>query len=66
MRAARLVVAGWLLVVGASHTMRAQQPIFRAETRLIVETVTVKDKEGRAIEADLEREYRSYLYDYAM
>ena len=28
----------------------AQQPVFRTETRLIIETVTVKDKEGRAIE----------------
>jgi VWFA-related protein len=30
--------------------LAAQQPIFRAETRLIVETVTVRDKDGRAIE----------------
>ena len=30
--------------------LAAQQPVFRSETRLIVETVTVKDKEGRAIE----------------
>src|SRR5688572_16761964 len=35
---------------GFSRTVRAQQPVFRTETRLIVETVTVKDKEGRAIE----------------
>src|SRR5688500_1985348 len=35
---------------GFSRTVRAQQPVFRTETRLIVETVTVRDKEGRAIE----------------
>ena len=28
----------------------AQQPVFRTETRLIIETVTVKDSQGRAIE----------------
>jgi VWFA-related protein len=50
MRVTRLVVAGWLLVAGLLETIHAQQPIFRAETRLIVETVTVKDKEGRAVE----------------
>ena len=33
-----------------SFRLAAQQPVFRSETRLIVETVTVKDKEGRAIE----------------
>jgi VWFA-related protein len=33
-----------------SSRASAQQPVFRTETRLIVETVTVKDKEGRAIE----------------
>jgi VWFA-related protein len=38
-------------VSGFSRTVSAQdQPIFRSETRLIVETVTVKDKEGNAIE----------------
>src|SRR5688500_13424719 len=43
---------GWIssVVSGFSRTVLAQQPIFRTETRLIVETVTVKDKDGRAIE----------------
>ena len=35
-----------LVIAGSA----AQQPVFRTETRLIIETVTVKDKEGRAIE----------------
>ena len=35
---------------GPPFRAAAQQPIFRSETRLIVETVTVKDNEGRAIE----------------
>jgi VWFA-related protein len=34
----------------SGRTVVAQQPVFRTETRLIIETVTVKDKEGRAIE----------------
>ena len=33
-----------------SFELAAQQPVFRSETRLIIETVTVKDKEGRAVE----------------
>ena len=35
-----------LVIAGSA----AQQPVFHTETRLIIETVTVKDKEGRAIE----------------
>jgi VWFA-related protein len=38
------------VVSGFSRTASAQQPIFRSETRLIIETVTVTDKEGRAVE----------------
>src|SRR5687767_10705664 len=49
----RIFVLSFLLIcwsrVPLFH-LAAQQPIFRAETRLIVETVTVRDKEGRAIE----------------
>ena len=33
-----------------NRTVAAQQPIFRSETRLIIEAVTVTDKEGRAVE----------------
>ena len=33
-----------------SFRASAQQPVFRAETRLIVETVTVIDRDGRAVE----------------
>src|SRR5215204_152432 len=48
------IVSGFLtaiaLATAVSRTVVAQQPVFRAETRLIVETVTVKDKEGRAVE----------------
>ncbi len=50
MRAAALAVAFITVVSGFSRTMAGQQPVFRAETRLIIETVTVKDKEGRAVE----------------
>jgi len=56
-RASRFVVAAAALVA-ALVPLRAQQqpappaeqPIFRSSTRLIVQTVTVKDKEGRPIE----------------
>jgi VWFA-related protein len=45
------VVAVGVISVGLGFGRAwAQQPVFRTETRLIVETVTVKDKEGRAIE----------------
>src|SRR5688572_11563107 len=50
---AKVVVSAVLLIFGSSvphFRLVAQQPVFRSETRLIVETVTVKDKEGRAIE----------------
>jgi VWFA-related protein len=50
MRAAALAIAVITVVSGVSRTMAGQQPVFRAETRLIIETVTVKDKEGRAVE----------------
>ena len=56
-RASRFVVAAAALVA-ALVPLRAQQqpappaeqPIFRSSTRLIVQTVTVKDKDGRPIE----------------
>jgi len=35
----------------------AQQPVFRAGTRLIVQTVSVKDKEGRAIEGLMAKDF---------
>jgi VWFA-related protein len=45
------VIAAALIPVGLGVSRAwAQQPVFRSETRLIVETVTVRDKEGRAIE----------------
>ena len=50
-RVALAVVAVAFISVGPGFSRAAaQQPVFRSETRLIVETVTVKDKEGRAIE----------------
>ena len=49
-RALIAVLAIATVASGFNRTVLAQQPIFRAETRLIVETVTVRDKEGRAIE----------------
>src|SRR5688572_19665989 len=50
LRAALLAVLATSSASGRPRTRLAQQPVFRTETRLIVETVTVKDKEGRAIE----------------
>src|SRR5688572_24250604 len=49
-RTAIVAVLATSVVAGITPTLLAQQPVFRTETRLIVETVTVKDKEGRAIE----------------
>ena len=50
-RAALLAsIAGASVVPGFSPAVGAQQPVFRTETRLIIETVTVKDNQGRAIE----------------
>jgi VWFA-related protein len=37
-------------MVSSVLTQRAEQPVFRAGTRLIVQTVSVKDKDGRAVE----------------
>jgi VWFA-related protein len=59
MRRAAFLTA-FLLVASSpvpSFRVDAQQPVFRAETRLIVETVTVTDKEGRAIEGLTARDY---------
>jgi VWFA-related protein len=61
MRVLRAVISGvplasvvllFCAVSGLSRTASAQnqQPTFRTETRLIIQTVTVKDKEGRPIE----------------
>ena len=50
---ARVFLLAVLLISSSpvpSLRLAAQQPVFRSETRLIVETVTVKDREGRAIE----------------
>ena len=44
-------------VSGFGRPLLAQQPVFRSETRLIVETVTVTDKEGRAIEGLTARDF---------
>lgn len=49
MRTLAIILLTSLSLVIPPHAA-AQQPVFRAETRLIVETVTVKDKEGRAVE----------------
>jgi VWFA-related protein len=35
---------------GVKATAQQQQPVFRSTTRLIVQTVTVKDKEGKVVE----------------
>ena len=35
---------------GAAQQQQTQQPVFRATTRLVVQTVTVKDKDGKVIE----------------
>ena len=48
----------WVLVVAAlgaqggaaQPQQQTQQPVFRTTTRLIVQTVTVKDKDGKVIE----------------
>ena len=45
------------MVSGFSRTVAAQQPIFRSETRLIIEAVTVTDKEGRAVEGLTARDF---------
>src|SRR5262245_49721717 len=41
---------GALLMVACAVPLAAQQPTFRSTTRLIVQTVTVKDKDGRPVE----------------
>ncbi len=47
----RLLSVAFLISLSVAITgLAAQQPVFRTETRLIIETVTVKDREGRAIE----------------
>ena len=48
-----MYVVAVYVVSGFSRTFSLaaqQQPVFRTETRLIIETVTVKDREGRAVE----------------
>jgi VWFA-related protein len=49
-RRRRVLLAGLFAVLG--HSLGAQQPLptFKAATRLIIETVTVTDKDGKAIE----------------
>src|SRR5688500_7495170 len=37
-------------VMQAQQQQQTQQPVFRTTTRLIVQTVTVKDKDGKVIE----------------
>ncbi len=47
----RLLSVAFLISLSVAITgLAAQQPVFRTETRLIIETVTVRDREGRAIE----------------
>jgi VWFA-related protein len=47
----RFVLLTVLFLLSPVYLLRAQeQPVFRTETRLIVETVTVQNKEGRAVE----------------
>jgi VWFA-related protein len=44
------VVIALLLAVGAPLVAQQQQPTFRTTTRLIVQTVTVKDRDGNVVE----------------
>ena len=44
------VVAFWTLGSGAQQPQQTPQATFRTTTRLVVQTVTVKDKEGKVVE----------------
>ena len=44
------VATSWGTYARAQQQQQTQQPVFRSTTRLIVQTVTVKDKEGKVIE----------------
>ena len=43
-------IVSFVSFVAAPQAQQPQQPTFRTGTRLIVETVTVKDKEGKAVD----------------
>src|SRR5439155_17220049 len=50
------VIAG-LLVIPAAHTQQQQPFTIRVDTQLVVETVIVKDKDGKTIEGLTERDF---------
>jgi VWFA-related protein len=59
-RAGRVTIALLMLLPLGRRGDGAQQPptpTFRTQTRLVVETVTVKDKEGRALEGLTEKDF---------
>ena len=49
-RAQALACAAVLVTLGPSGNAQPQQPVFRTTTRLIVQSVTVKDKDGKVVE----------------
>ena len=50
MRRSLVTVFALAMLLPAAHAQQQQQPVFRSSTRLVVQTVSVKDRDGNVIE----------------